>query len=88
MTAGIHTTLDADAAIAMLPEGEAIHTFSGTGRGAYWERDRLIEGIRTSPGRWILEPSTGARKMGHGLAIEYPEHPGLFLFIETREGTP
>ena len=79
------TALDAEDAIALLPDEDPVHTFTAGMNGAYWDRDRIIVAVRSSPGRWLMEPTTGAYKAGHRLAIEHPLHPGVFLFIETRE---
>ena len=78
--------ISADEAIAILPEGEYIHTFRESGLaliGADWLREEIIELIRKSD---CLElTGEGARSMGHGLAI-YDHDAKMqsdILFVET-----
>ena len=75
-----------DEAIALLPEGEYIHTFRESGLaliGADWLREEIIELIRKSD---CLElTGEGARSMYHGLAI-YDHDAKMqsdILFVET-----
>ncbi len=75
--------LTADEAIAMLPDGDDIHTFrnpNGMIIGADWRRDTLIAAIRSV--HEIELAGETATRMNHGLAI-HDEH-GL-LFIATKE---
>jgi hypothetical protein len=73
----------ADEAIAMLPDGETVHTFrSGVGIliGADWDRDDLIRAIRANKCEQGGEQCTA---MGHGLVVWTSEtNP---LFVETRK---
>ncbi len=74
--------LTVDDAIAMLPEGEDVHTFRQGGigimLGADWEREHLISAIRTTDRRVLTgEVATG---MGHGMAI----WSNGWLFVATR----
>jgi hypothetical protein len=69
-------------AIAMLPDGDTVHTFrqsaAGVLIGADWPRERLIAAIREGQPELSGGAATG---MGHGLAV------GLVgtLFVETRK---
>lgn len=77
----IKDDLTPEEAIALLPEGENIHTFrSGGGLmlGADWSRAGVLEAIRNSPSRRPAGPAASA--MGHGLAFM---HRGDWLFVET-----
>lgn len=77
--------ITADEAIALLPEGEYIHTFrqSGVLIGADWLREEVIDLIKKSD---CLELTGGmARSLDHGLAI-YDYDAKLMsdiLFVET-----
>ena len=78
--------ITADEAIALLPEGEDIHTFIQSGialLGADWSREDIIELIRKSD---CLElTGTMARQSEHGLAI-YNHDAKLMsdvLFVQT-----
>lgn len=68
-------------AVAMLPDGEFIHTFRpgrGFALGADWEREEIIQAIKTGSPELSGETATA---MGHGLVIQ---NNGSYLFIETR----
>lgn len=71
--------LSFDEAVAMLPDGEKIHTFrQGVCLiGADWKRDQILEAIREH-GAELSGPL--ATRMKHGLVIFDPET----LFIETK----
>jgi hypothetical protein len=72
-----------DEAVALLPDGEEVHTVVQAGNvliGADWSRASILELLRTSPRREVTGPA--AQAMGHGLAAVRPN--GLPLFIETR----
>jgi hypothetical protein len=73
-----------DKAVAMLPDGDTIHTFRssipGVIIGADWERENLLEAIK------IHNPELSgnqAAAMNHGLIIIDQHGP---LFIETKPG--
>lgn len=73
--------MNADEAIALLPEGETIHTMLGGGGfmcGADWSRDALLDAIRKSP--TLRRSGEFASAIGHGLAVN---HNGSWLFVET-----
>ena len=77
--------LNPEAAIALLPEGNEIHTFINIGIslvGADWIRDDLIMKIRSVDYREV----TGrmARSMKHGLALyRHGDKHDDVLFVET-----
>lgn len=76
------TLLTYEQAIAMLPDGEEIHTFRNFPMGligADWDREGLLEAIKTG------SPQIGGktcRELGHGLVIFTGDEP---LFIETKK---
>ena len=77
--------LTTEEAIALLPEGDEIHTFYSTGVclvGADWERSDILQKLTESD--CIELSGEQARGMGHGLAA-YREGARLvdILFIET-----
>lgn len=75
--------LSADAAIAMLPDGDYIHTFRSGGAmlfGADHARADLIETIKSAAARELAGPA--ATSMHHGLAVK--DRHG-WLFVATRE---
>ena len=69
-----------DEAMALVPEGDAVHTFSnpapGVMVGADWSRQQIIDAIRQNGAE--LAGAT-ARNFGHGLCLV-----GQRLFIATR----
>jgi len=70
--------LDVVDAMAMLPEGDRIHTFRGPGIliGADWDREDIVNAIK----KYGAELSGAmATALGHGLAL----NDGSWLFIET-----
>ena len=70
-----------DEAVAMLADGERVHTFRSAGFamiGADWPREKLIEAIKQY-GAELSGPS--ASQMRHGMAII--DDVGA-LFVETR----
>ena len=73
-----------DEAVALLPDGEEIHTFLSTPIGALvgadWERAKILELLRDTDCREVTGPS--AQSMGHGLAAYRAD--GVPVFIETR----
>lgn len=84
MTEEEKVLLDPEAAIAMLPDGDRIHTFrnpNGFCLGADWDRTELIETIQTAIQRELAGPLASA--MGHGLVVWTDERSPLF--VETRK---
>ena len=76
--------LTAEQAIAMLPDGETIHTFRsrpGILIGADWERAELIDAIRHAVGREL--GGEQCRAFGHGLVVWTDESSPLF--VETQQ---
>lgn len=74
--------LSADDAIAMLPEGNDIHTFMNPGGmliGADWSRESIEKAIRETNNRELA--GSMATDMGHGLCIN---HDGRRLFVATK----
>jgi hypothetical protein len=79
--------LEAAEALALLPDGDMIHTFTGRGSiafGADWDRAGIEDLIRQQ-GATIAEGQ--AKAMGHGLVVW--REPGRKdpLFVETRAGS-
>ena len=77
--------LSYDEAVALLPEGERIHTILDSGialLGADWDRDQVLDLLRTTDRREVTGPA--AQAMGHGLAAFRDGEP---VFIETRSGS-
>jgi hypothetical protein len=75
--------LSYDEAVAMLPDGEQVHTILDAGIttvGADWDRVRVLTLLRDSPVREVTGPA--AQSMGHGLAAYLD---GIPVFIETRK---
>ena len=81
--------LTADEAIAMLPDGEEIHTFrnpaGGILVGCDWSRTKLIEAILSTDFRELAGEQATAMK--HGLCIRYHGEP-LFIETATTNGEP
>lgn len=75
-----------DEAVAMLPEGDMVHTFinglPGMIIGANWEREKLLEAFRSF--RTELSGEM-AQSMGHGLVFHDGHH---YVFVETKENDP
>lgn len=83
----IHLTYDE--AVAMLPEGDEIHTFISGGMmliGADWSRESVLELLKTGKPEKSGEMAAG---MGHGLVAfrDVRENGDLYdpLFIKTKE---
>ncbi len=77
-----------DKAVAILPEGDEIHTFRQAGHvllGASWPRQDILDLMREFP---VEETGETATRMGHALAVE--DKPGRWLFIASKatEATP
>lgn len=73
-----------DEAVALLPDGDSIHTILGGGGvmiGADWDRGEILTMLRASPRREVTGPT--AQSMGHGLAAV--DTGGRTVFIETRD---
>jgi hypothetical protein len=74
-----------DEAVALLPEGERIHTILDGGialLGADWDRDAVLALLKATDRREVTGPA--AQSLGHGLAAFRDGEP---VFIETRSGT-
>jgi hypothetical protein len=74
--------ISADQAIAMLPDGDEIHTFRSAGScliGADWPRAKLIAELRASKPELAGEQATA---MKHGLCLFQGGSP---LFIRTKD---
>jgi hypothetical protein len=77
--------LSYDEAIALLPDGDLIHTILNPEQfliGADWDRADVLELLRESPRRDVTGPE--AQSMGHGLAAIEPG-TGRTVFIKTRD---
>jgi hypothetical protein len=71
-------------AVAMLPDGEQVHTFLDGGLaliGADWDREQVLALLRTGAPEMSGEQATA---MGHGLVAFRPDAGPVF--IETRPG--
>lgn len=62
-------TLSYEEAIALLPEGDDIHTFLGF-IGASWRREQILAALKEAPEILLTGPM--AQAMGHGMAIFRP----------------
>lgn len=74
--------LTEETAIAMLPDGDSIHTFRSAGMaiiGCDWDRQDLIKAIKYSSCE-VGGPM--CRDMGHGLVVHNGNPP---LFVQVRE---
>ncbi|MCW5591018.1 MAG: hypothetical protein KIS74_02865 [Burkholderiales bacterium] len=84
MSTAAEDKLTPEQAIAMLAEGELVHTFINPGVGmligADWTREEVIAAINEA-GEASLTGSM-ATSMGHGIAIK---HQGRFVFLATRK---
>lgn len=72
-----------EAAVAMLPDGDEIHTFRSLGAmllGMDFDRQSIIEKLKSAPGIELAGPTS--RSMDHGIVI-HDEYG--WLFIETRK---
>jgi hypothetical protein len=75
--------LSYDEAVALLPDGDRIHTFLDAGIaliGGAWSRTRILDLLAATDRREVTGPS--AQSSGHGLAA-YRED-GTPVFIKTR----
>jgi hypothetical protein len=76
--------LSYDEAVALLPEGDRIHTFLDSGVilvGADWDRADVLALLERTDRREVTGPA--AQKMKHGLAAY---RDGIPVFIETKGG--
>ena len=73
-----------DEAVALLPDGDSIHTFLDGGFvliGADWDRADILTLLETTARREVT--GDAAQGMGHGLAAYRAD--GKPVFIETRK---
>ena len=73
-----------DEAVALLPDGNEIHTVMQAGPtliGADWDRKDVLTLLRESPRRDVTDPA--AQKSGHVLAAY--DQDGRIVFIETKD---
>jgi hypothetical protein len=74
--------ISAEQAIAMLPDGDTIHTMCaarGIALGADWTRKAVIDALHAA--RKIHRATGYAREIGHGIVIV---HNGTPMAIQTR----
>lgn len=73
--------LTEDAAIAMLPDGDSVHTFRSTGMaliGCDWDRQDILDAIK----HWPCEVGGPmCRQMRHGLVIHDGKPSPLFVSV-------
>ena len=84
MTSDDIQLLTYDEAVALLPDGDTIHTFLDGGLaiiGADWKRSQVLELLEATDRREVTGPS--AQGYGHGLAAYRAD--GVPVFIETRK---
>jgi len=75
-----------DEAVALLPDGDDIHTFLDGGIaliGADWDRAAILLLLENTERREVTGPA--AQSMGHGLAAYRAD--GKPVFIETRKAS-
>lgn len=75
-----------DEAVALLPDGERVHTFMQAGPvilGASWDRADILALLETTGRREVTGPA--AQELGHGLAAFRDGEP---VFIQARDGEP
>lgn len=77
--------LSYDEAVALLPDGDTIHTFLNPVPdvllGADWDREQVLDLLRATERREVTGPE--AQSVNHGLAAWDPR--GRVVFIETRK---
>ena len=87
MTPGKIQQLTYDEAVALLPDGDTVHTFMQAGPvliGADWERAKILELLRLA-GPEIELAGPAAQDTGHGMAAY--DADGTAVFIETRKAS-
>jgi hypothetical protein len=75
-----------DEAVALLPDGDSIHTFldgGGIPVGADWDRAAILELLQNTKRCEVT--GAAAQSMGHGLAAFRAD--GTPVFIETRKAS-
>lgn len=75
-----------DEAVALLPDGDSIHTFLNSSIalvGADWARPAILTLLRETDRREVT--GAAAQSMGHGLAAFRAD--GTPVFIETRKAS-
>lgn len=88
MTTEERIVLTPEEAIAMLPEGELVHTFRNPSPGAMfgsdWSRASIEEEIRNAAYRELAGPIM--TDMGHGLVLfpKSAKYQGDLLFVATK----
>lgn len=74
-----------DEAVARLPDGDEIHTFTnpavGLLLGADWSREQILEAFKAD-GAEVEESGPAATAAKHGIAMK---HNGRFVFVATKE---
>lgn len=76
-------TLTADDAIAMLPDGDYVHTFLGS-VGADWSREEAIDSLRKS--KHIGLSGAIMTAMDHGVCFwRGSDENGRWIFMATKE---
>lgn len=81
--------LTVEEGIEALPEGDRVHTVSGTGFGADWDRPEVEEVVRKAAeeGRLVEVPrNTFAWATGHRIGVLRHFTSGSSLGIETKVG--
>lgn len=71
-----------DEAVAMLPDGDYVHTFRNPGGmlvGADWKREKILEALKAGSPELSGDRAT---RMNHGIHMI---HNGSPLFIQTKE---
>ena len=84
MSAGDIQLLSYDEAVALLPDGDSVHTLLDGGFaliGADWDRADILALLETTARREVT--GAAAQSMGHGLAAYRAD--GKPVFIETRK---
>jgi hypothetical protein len=78
--------LTADEAIAMLPEGDDVHTFTGKMPmliGTDWSKEDVTDGLKKS--LHIELSGEMACSLGHRVCFwEGPDNAGRWIFVETK----
>lgn len=75
-----------DEAVAMLPDGDEIHTFLGGSNmlfGADHSRSEILSLLKEA--KYLELAGPNATKMGHGLAVWLSETSKDLYFVETKK---